>query len=80
MSETGIDMDLARQADAFRNERIAIIRELAVRGPFTYEYDNILFCADCNGHAILASEADHLNDPSSHKPRCLWRRSKVLHP
>jgi len=66
----------------------AIVRELAERGPFLAFTDmEVDFCPDCDVVAMANTQEAYqagiyldLNDPANHKPSCLWRRARELHP
>ncbi len=53
-----------------------IVRELAEGNP---PLDDRCYCWFCS-ISLNGSATKHLEDPSEHKPSCLWRRAKALYP
>jgi hypothetical protein len=56
----------------------AIVRELAERGPYIAERDELGdYCVMCGK---VDGRESSLADPASHEPSCLWRRACAPHP
>lgn len=67
--------DTEQHAEGCLADPLAIVRELAVRGPMNMA-EFAYGCGDC-GYAPEDRQA--FRDPANHEPSCLWRRAKALY-
>ena len=75
----GSDMPRLMTVDADKADaHVAIVRELAERGPLLNDDS---WCASCDYDPHeYGYDFEKINDPANHEPSCLWRRARELYP